>query len=90
MQIPAARGALLISLQHMFRLFVLFQPLLLQSDCMLLSFEFLLLDCQRITSPIMPKSLFDSAMEREFMELYVVIFAGRSAGKTLLRTRSIL
>ena len=31
----------------------------------------------------MPKSLFDSAMEREFMELYVVIFAGRSAGKTL-------
>ena len=30
----------------------------------------------------MLKSLLDSAMEREFMELYVVIFAG-SAGKTL-------
>eukprot|EP00117_Sycon_ciliatum_P049026 scpid105001/ scgid3636/ len=30
----------------------------------------------------MPKSLFDAAMERELMELYVVIFAG-SAGKTL-------
>ena len=50
MQIPAERGALLISLQHMFRLFVLFQPLLLQSDCMLLSFEFWLLDCQLLPS----------------------------------------
>ena len=50
MQIPAARGALLISLQHMFCLFVLFQPLLLQSDCMLLSFEFWLLDCQLLPS----------------------------------------
>ena len=69
MQIPAARGALLISLQHMFRLSFLFQPLLFQSDCMLLS-----LTSRLPTSPIMLKSLFDSAMEREFIELYVVIF----------------